>query len=120
MVHDEEILDGLREALAKITSLSKKKKGEWQSMENFNYEMCGPDQKVSGLRKKARRHDKISGQGPSSSTLSMNHVLPSSLPESKVERSINEDQMKSIMDLSRSVDVMYHFMRNNEGTLEDL
>lgn len=63
-------MDGLREAPTKITTLPKKKKVEWQSVENFNDELRGPDSKVSGLHKQRRRQDKISVQGPSSSALS--------------------------------------------------
>lgn len=49
---EEEILDGLPEALAKITSFSKNKKREWQSMENFNYELLDQIEKCLGYERK--------------------------------------------------------------------
>uniref|UniRef100_A0A8R7VCG2 Uncharacterized protein n=1 Tax=Triticum urartu TaxID=4572 RepID=A0A8R7VCG2_TRIUA len=97
-----------------------KKEVEWQYVENFTEEMRGPDCKVSGLLKQPCRQDKILGEGPSSATQSIKHVLPTPSQEYKVTRATNEDQSGSIMDLYRSVDMLYHFMRDCDEKLEYL
>ncbi|XP_037456579.1 uncharacterized protein LOC119327581 [Triticum dicoccoides] len=117
---DEEMIDRLWESPTKITPLSKKKKLEWQYMENFTDEFRGPDCKVSGIPKQACRHAKISGQESSSAALSIKHVLPTPLQQYKAARATNNDHKESIMDLYRGVDMLYHFMRDCDEKLENL
>ncbi|XBI13254.1 hypothetical protein VPH35_140008 [Triticum aestivum] len=113
-------MDRLWEAPTKITPLSKKKKVEWQYMDNFTDELHGPDCKVSRLPKQAYRHEKISGQGSSSAAISIKHVIPTPSQEYKAARATNGDHKKSIMDLYRRVDMLYHFMRDCDEKLENL
>lgn len=117
---DEDIMDRLWEAPTKITPLSKMKKVEWQYMEKFTDELRGPDCKLSRLPKQACRHDKISGQRSSSAALSIKHVVPTPSQEHKAARGTNDDHKESIMDLYRSVDMLYHFMRAWDEKLEYL
>ncbi|KAI4969887.1 hypothetical protein ZWY2020_000801 [Hordeum vulgare] len=117
---DDEILDKLWGPPTKVTPLSKKKKVEWKYVENSADEFLGPDCKVSGLQKQACQNDKISGQGSSSSALSIKHVLPSPSQEYKVATATSEDHKASIMDLYRNVDMLCHFKRDYDEKLEDL